>query len=272
MRNLHVTTHCEKTGSPASGAGAVRSAFTARNGLALVFALLIAATALVCVWGAGVSAWAEDPSQGTAAQKAAAKDGADKGESDGLISTPVADEAGVTGKDAAASDEDELDNRVDPKQLPDSSSIYDTSLAELATADSYHDGKTVQVTGEVVGDRIQAELDRDHCWIVLEGSSSKNASTVTLSVFMSDADAAKIDMFGKYGVKGTTLRVKGTFNLVCDEHDGVTDLHATQVNVAAKGSVTKEKAEFKSFLPGIILLILGLGACFAYRTKRQRLR
>lgn len=238
--------------------------------------LIIAVAMLVCVSGFGVQAWAEDPSQETASktttQKSDAEEDAKESESSGLVPTPEADASGVTGKDSAVSEEDELDNNVNPKQYPDSSSIYDTPLADLATADAYHDGQTVQVTGEVVGDRMQAELDRDHCWIVLEGSSSKNASTVSLSVYMSNSDADKIDLYGKYGVKGTMLRVKGTFNLVCDEHSGVTDLHATAVSVAAKGSVTEEKAEFKSFLPGIIMLILGLGACMAYRVKRQRLR
>ena len=39
------------------------------------------------------------------------------------------------------------DNEVDVSQLPDSSFIYDTSIIDLSTADSYYDEQTVQVSG-----------------------------------------------------------------------------------------------------------------------------
>ena len=58
---------------------------------------------------------------------------------------------------AAFADEPaEGDNAVNVTQLPDSSFIYDTSITDLSTADTYYDKQTVQVTGEVVGDRITA--------------------------------------------------------------------------------------------------------------------
>ena len=54
------------------------------------------------------------------------------------------------------------DNAVNQTQVPDSSFLYDTSIDELAEADSYFDGQTVQVVGEVVGDRITGDAADDY--------------------------------------------------------------------------------------------------------------
>ena len=144
-------------------------------------------------------------------------------------------------------------NAVDVTQLPDSSFIYDTSITDLSTADTYYDKQTVQVTGEVVGDRIDAG-DGHHCWITL--ASAVDASTV--SVYMTNESAAKIDMYGAYGRKGTTLQVRGTFQLACPSHDGVSDLHAQVVSVTEKGKATPDEFKFEAFIPGIITIMIGL--------------
>ncbi len=61
-------------------------------------------------------------------------------------------------------------NLMNPQQKPDSSFIYDTSIGALQEADSYLNNQIVQVTGEVVGDRINAEFNPGFCWIVLQGN------------------------------------------------------------------------------------------------------
>ena len=116
---------------------------------------------------------------------------------------------------AYADEPAEGDNAVNTQQLPDSSFIYDTSIGDLAQADSYFDNQTVQVVGEAVGDAIRSGLDGRHRWITLsaEGDSS------TISVHMTSEQAAKIDTVGKYGARGTMLQVRGTFYLVCPDHD-----------------------------------------------------
>ena len=38
---------------------------------------------------------------------------------------------------------------------------------------------------------------------------------------MTSETAARIDTFGAYGKTGTTLQVRGTFHLVCPEHEGL---------------------------------------------------
>ncbi|MEF9841214.1 MAG: hydrolase [Raoultibacter sp.] len=151
-------------------------------------------------------------------------------------------------------------NEINTQQLPDSSFIYDTSIADLSGAESYFNNQTVQVAGEVVGDRLRAGLDDDHCWVTL--TSTKKGEGATVSVYMTYEQAAKIDTFGKYGMTGTVLQVKGTFHLVCNEHTGETDLHADTVSVAAKGKQHKEAFDANLFIPGIVAVFFGLVMMF----------
>lgn len=175
---------------------------------------------------------------------------------------------GAFGVPAAWADEPaDGSNAVDVTQLPDSSFIYDTSITDLSTADTYYDKQTVQVTGEVIGDRIDAG-DGHHCWITL--ASAVDASTV--SVYMPNESAAKIDMYGAYDRKGTTLQVRGTFQLACPSHDGVSDLHAQVVSVTEKGKATPDEFKFEAFIPGIITIMIGLVMMAVFYLLRERQR
>lgn len=158
-------------------------------------------------------------------------------------------------------------NFVDVTQLPDSSFIYDTSITDLSTADSYYDKQTVQVTGEVVGDRIDAG-DGRHCWIQLESSTDSS----TVAVYMTNESADKIDTFGAYGRKGTTLQVRGTFQLACSAHDGVSDLHAQVVSVTEKGKSTPDEFRIEAFFPGFVAVFIGLAMMVVFYMLRERQR
>lgn len=162
----------------------------------------------------------------------------------------------------------ERGNAVLPLQLPDSSFIYDTSIQELSNADPYLDNQTVQVTGEAIGDSIRASLFGRSRWVTL----SPVGSSATVSVFMSEESAAKIDAFGRYGVRGTILRVRGTFYLVCPEHDGATDLHAEEVTVVKPGESVHESFKWRAFVPGIILLAIGFVMVFVFSRISERRR
>ena len=108
-------------------------------------------------------------------------------------------------------------NLINPQQRPDSSFIYDSSIIDLSNADSYYDKQTVQITGEAVGDIIDA---RDGMvWVTLvEASNSSNAS---VSVLMTRESASHIDTLGRYGTTGTMLQVRGVFHLACPEDQGL---------------------------------------------------
>lgn len=159
-------------------------------------------------------------------------------------------------------------NAVLPLQLPDSSFIYDTSIQELSNADPYLDNQTVQVTGEAIGESIRASLFGRARWVTL----SPVGESVTVSVFMTEESAAKIDSFGRYGVRGSILKVRGTFYLVCPEHDGATDLHAEEVTVVKPGESVHESFSIFAFAPGMILVVVGLIMLFIFTRVSERRR
>ncbi|MEG1167125.1 MAG: hydrolase [Gordonibacter sp.] len=169
---------------------------------------------------------------------------------------------------SAFAEDDE--NVVNPQQRPDSSFIYDTSIAALGEADSYYDKQTVQVVGEVIGDSLRDGLRGQRRWITL--AAVEKESTATISVSMTPEAAAKIDTFGKYGMTGTKLQVRGTFYLTCAEHEGLTDLHADVVSVVEKGKHHPDGFDANSFLPGVVAVIVGLAfmGVFYYLRERRR--
>ncbi len=201
----------------------------------------------------------------------------------------------------------EEQNNVDVSQLPDSSFIYDTTIADLSTADTYYDNQTVQVTGEAIGDKIMADGDERHCWVTLSSSgspteqklssnasstnassaaatatgttaleslssTSKTGSLATATVFMTKEAASKIDLFGKYNQKGTTLQVRGTFHLSCDEHAGVSDIHALAVTATQKGKASSDAFDPMMFVPGVIAVVIGLALMLLFRWLQERQR
>lgn len=166
--------------------------------------------------------------------------------------------------------EDEGDNEVNTQQLPDSSFIFDTSIKDLSSADSYYDKQTVQVVGEAVGDSIAVEGDPNHRWITL--MSRDVDSNASISVFMTNEQAERIDAFGKYGTTGTMLQVRGTFYLVCPEHSGLTDLHAEHVSVVEKSKYHEESFDPDAFVPGAIVVVVGLVLTGVFYWLRERRR
>ncbi len=180
-----------------------------------------------------------------------------------LLAEENTPESGL-GLEALSADE----NVVNPLQLPDSSFIYDTSIADLSDAGPYYDGQIVQVTGEVVGDNIRADLGGDYRWILLTSLTSSE----TITVYMSAVQAEKIDTFGQYGSTGTVLQVRGTFNLICDEHEGLSDLHAETVTVVQAGKTHVEEFDPHAFVPGVVSVTFGGILFLVYRKVRKRRR
>ena len=160
------------------------------------------------------------------------------------------------------------DNKINTRQLPDSSFIYDTSLEDLATADSYYDGMMVQVTGEVVGDIVKGDLGSGMVWVSLAAIDGSNVPA--LAVCVSESDAAKIDALGRYGTTGTIVQVRGVFHLACIEHEGISDLHSVAFTVNAEGKDASERFDWRSFVPGIAFLLVAGVLYLLYRHLRER--
>ncbi len=225
---------------------------------------------------------AGEPDAGAGADGAAPADGddaaaaqSDEGSSeDGSVPEGDGEGGAADGSQGAGGTAVELDpelaeeNLVNPQQLPDSSFIYDTSIADLSDADAYYDGQTVQVIGEAIGDNLRASLGGRQRWITL--SSNDDASTI--AVIMSAEAASRIDTFGAYNVRGTLVQVRGVFNLVCAQHEGVSDLHAEVVNIVEKGERFEDEFKLESFIPGAVAVVVGLFMMGLFYFLRERRR
>lgn len=170
----------------------------------------------------------------------------------------------------SADETQNLNNSLNFSQLPDSSFIYDVSIEEVATADSYMENQTVQVVGEVVGDRIySSDANDDSCWITLQSTEQTDS---VISVYMTRDAAEAIDTFGAYGKRGTLLQVRGIFNLACRDHHGTSEIHADNVAVVQKGKVEVIPFDIQRLLPGIILLLIGSVLMLLYNILGERQR
>lgn len=177
--------------------------------------------------------------------------------------------AWAEGEDAGETKSVDSDgNIVNVNQMPDSSFLYNTDIAELFDAESFHDTQVVQVNGEVVGDHINDETDPNKCWIMLQSTKEDDSSSV--SVLMTNEQAKLIDRYGNYQVNGTELQVRGIFYLSCPEHQGLSDLHAQEVTVVQTGSAREHTINPAVLWAAFLAVGLGLLSLFTYRFLRER--
>lgn len=161
-------------------------------------------------------------------------------------------------------------NSVSTGQLPDGSFIYEVEIADLTADETYYDNQSVQVTGEVVGDRIREENGSDYCWITLTALHGEDSASVQVLVTNAQADA--IDSYGRYGVTGSKVRVMGTFHANCAAHEGLEDIHASSLTVVDRGSSSQDEFNASDLLASGLLVILGVVLFLGYRQYRARSR
>lgn len=170
---------------------------------------------------------------------------------------------------------DDSRNYVNERQRPDGSFLYDTSIEALASADILYDNTTVSVVGEVMGDRISAEVGSNSCWLTLYSlhtSVTKTYKPSSVEVFVSNTLADAIDTYGRYNVHGTHVQVDGTYHLSCVDHDGISDIHADSLQVVQAGTKVNDPLKLSEFLPGVIAVGLGLLLMLVYRRMKERAR
>lgn len=153
---------------------------------------------------------------------------------------------------------DAQDNVINEGQVSDTSFLYDAAIADLAGADAYYDGQTVQVTGEAVGEAISPLVDMGKDSGMVRVTLYEASSGTSVTVVMSKEDADKIGTYGAYGRTGATLRVQGTFHLTCQDHEGESDIHADIVTVLSQGSVHPDEFVPEKFIPGVTVMVIGL--------------
>lgn len=162
-------------------------------------------------------------------------------------------------------------NLVDPTQRADNSFIYDTTVESLFEQPSIYDEKIVQVSGEAIGDIVVEDpLRAKNQWLTLTSTDSGNSSTISL--LLSNDQAAQIDHLGRYGVTGTMLQARGVYHQACKDHEGIPDVHVSSINVIARGVEHPDRFSIDLFIPGVIAIGLGLVLMGAYYFVRERTR
>lgn len=217
-----------------------------------LFCLLAGVLFVCCVSLTPLLAWGDDPQNTQSSSDTAQNTAQDKGQS----------------TEQRQDESEDLNNKIYVNQLSDSSFLYETSIADLAQADSYYEGQTVLVKGEVVGDRVNDEFEPDTCWITLQD----NATTPNVvAVFMTKDQSSIIDTYGQYGQVGTQLQVRGIYHLECAEHQGMSDIHAEEVSALQEGYEQQPAVNMRILGVAVAACILGAILMIAYYIKRERM-
>jgi hypothetical protein len=132
--------------------------------------------------------------------------------------------------------------------------------AELIEKGSEYDGKTVDYTGEVIGDLMAR---KNHAWInVNDGSNA-------IGIWSERALVPPIHFFGSYGNRGDTVLVHGVFHRSCPAHGGDMDIHASAIAIVETGEPVSHKTGMSAVLAAVALLITAL-ACFIVFKRREK--
>ncbi len=124
-----------------------------------------------------------------------------------------------------------------------------TTPDEIIVIDRDLDGSNVVFVGEVIGESLRA--DDGHRWVNVLGDST------AVGVYVPAAEAATVESFGSYKRSGDVVRVSGVVNVVCEQHAGEFDVHATSFEVVGRGEETARPPQrWKAFL--------GIGAALVF--------
>ena len=144
--------------------------------------------------------------------------------------------------------------------LPPGRASADVSSGELIEQGAAYDGKTVDFSGEAIGESMQRG---DHAWVNV--SDGQNA----LGVWIRAEVLSSIHAYGTYATRGDVLRIRGTFHRACAEHGGDMDLHAETVAVVTHGAPTPHELSGVRVVAAGILLVASLVAFLLWRRREK---
>ncbi len=132
--------------------------------------------------------------------------------------------------------------------------------AQLVARAKELDGRQVEFVGEAIGEPMRRG---DHVWLNLLDSQG------AIGIWAKLADLPAIRYFGSAAATGDTLRVRGTFHRSCPEHGGDLDIHASALQVVARGELRQETlhAGRMALAAGFLL---SAGVAFLLWRRRQK--
>jgi hypothetical protein len=131
-----------------------------------------------------------------------------------------------------------------------------TSMRDIA------DGATVSFAGEVVSEALHG--GQDSVWVNVLSSGT------AVGVWMPESLAADIERFGDWHHTGDQVRVVGVLNHACDMHGGDLDVHASEVDVVARGTERARPVKPWKAAAGLGGLAVTLAGAARYRRAARR--
>ncbi len=139
------------------------------------------------------------------------------------------------------------------------------SSSGLVDAPKEWDGKSVDFTGEAIG---EAMVRGDKAWVHLnddayylknvEEGAPLGGYNSGMAVWVDAALARQIRVFGDYKHEGDVAKVSGVFNAACAEHGGDMDIHAVSLEIITSGRDAQDPVEpGKVIWAAVLALIAG---------------
>ncbi len=133
------------------------------------------------------------------------------------------------------------------------------SVEDLVRGPQEWDGRTVTVTGEVVG-----RLERGgHVWLNLLDNGWP------LGIWCTKEQAEGIRVVGDYFHIGDRVEATGVFRARCPEHGGEPDLHAENLRVVLEGRRVPRPVNLLLLALSLLLLGAALSAALTLRFRRK---
>lgn len=137
-----------------------------------------------------------------------------------------------------------------------------TNVTDIVGIDRDLDGSLVLFQGEAIGEDLRA--DADHRWVNVLGRD------VAIGVFVTDEQAAQVEIYGDHGHRGATVEVVGRVNVACDEHGGEFDVHAEEFRVLEPGETIERPIAPLKIVAVAALLLVALLEVWLYRRILER--
>jgi hypothetical protein len=136
------------------------------------------------------------------------------------------------------------------------STVWAIPVKSLIEQGVSYDGKTVSITGEVIGDILYR---KDCVWInVLSPEGTAIGIKTTLNAIQ------KIQLTGNYRQRGDTVSVSGVFYRFNRAELGETMILAKDINVLAPGQKTSVPVTIQKAGTALLLLLISLGLSLLY--------
>ena len=112
-----------------------------------------------------------------------------------------------------------------------------------------------------------AKADATHRWITVQDQEGR-----TVSAYVRNSLAAKLGVFGKYGLHGDKVAIEGVYHQACSKHSGELEIHATSLSVLVDGYPVMREPSTGLGVTGVLMLALAAAVLVLERILRGRSR